>query len=345
MIFSFGLKIIFLLLVIGGATAIIGNYIGRAIGRRHLMIFNLRPRHTANAITVLTGILIVCFTVAIMLTVSQDARTALFGLEKLRQDADEKNRLLSDLSLDLERMTAEKEEREKNLAELKTNLDRAKREIAALAQTKAKLNREVKISRQGEMLFKVNDTLLTSLIKAGPERTKLETGLKEILSAADAAVRSFGVNKPEHLIFMSPEDFEHSLEWLQQKSGEYVISVKVARNTLSGEEVSIRFNLAENRLIYSPGEMIAETSVNSTLSRPEIEQEIKKLLATTHLAAKATGVIPDASGSVGKVTYEQLFSLSKKIKTYNKEIRLQSLAKTAVYAIGPLEIDFKILYR
>ncbi|MBN2057480.1 MAG: DUF3084 domain-containing protein [Candidatus Saganbacteria bacterium] len=357
--FVFGAKIIIILLLVGGAIAIIGNYIGRAIGRRRLTVFNLRPRHTANAITILSGIIIVFMTVGVMLTISQDARTALFGLEELRQDVQAKTRLLEQTKEQLELRISERERLDQELLKLrgsleavdndlaraKANLKWAKREIDTLEKTKAKLTQEIKVSRQGNMLFKVNEILLTSVIKAGPDRAKLEAGLKQLLSASDVYVRSYGVQSDKHLIFISPEDFNSTVAELQRLNDERIVAVKVTRNTLFGEEVPVCFELIQNRLIYHAGETVAEEEIAAKLSVPEIEQEIKKLLDRTRSAARQAGVLADPGGSIGSVPYAQIFALAKKINEYSKGVELKTLAKHDTYTIGPLEVEFKIFYK
>jgi uncharacterized protein (DUF3084 family) len=293
----FGVKIIIMLLVIGGAVALIGDYIGHVIGRRRLTLWRLRPRHTAFAITLLTGVLIVFSTLGIILAVSQDARTALFGLEEMRKEISEKSRLLSRTKDELSLRVAEKERVEAEKKEIDARLERAKAdqrqalaEIASLKRTKDKLKEEVQASRQGTVLFKVDETVLTSLIQAGPETAKLETGLRSVLSAADAYVRSFGAVDQKHLIFVSPEDFNRAVTSLQERRGEHIIKVVATRNSLFGEQVPVRFEISDNQLIYKQGAVIAQASLTATLSLPEIEQQIKQLLAITNQTAKQAGV-------------------------------------------------------
>ena len=117
------------------------------------------------------------------------------------------------------------------------------------------------------------------------------------------------------------------------------------RNALFGEEIPVRFEILENKLIYKSGQEIAETVIAANLSIPEIEQEIKRLLSLTHLSAMKAGVLPDPGGSMGSVPYAQILSLAQRIKGYKKGIRLKTLARSDIYAIGPLEIDFKIYYQ
>lgn len=80
-----GVIVIPLLIVISGAVAYVGNLVGRATGRRRLTIFGLRPRSTAQIVTMVTGMLIAIITFATVLLVSRDARTGLFRLNELRE--------------------------------------------------------------------------------------------------------------------------------------------------------------------------------------------------------------------------------------------------------------------
>jgi DUF3084 family protein len=80
-----GVILVPILIVISGAVAYIGNLVGRATGRRRLSIFGLRPRYTATLITVVTGMLITLISLTSVLVFSQDARTALFELNVLRE--------------------------------------------------------------------------------------------------------------------------------------------------------------------------------------------------------------------------------------------------------------------
>lgn len=357
--FTFGARIILFLIIVGGVVAIIGDYIGRSIGRKRLSLFKLRPRSTAAIFTVITGILIALSTLGILLIISQDARTALFGLEEMRTDLFNTKNELNMISSQkdnaekgLATIVAEKGKIDEELAQAKEDLDKSRSEITNLKRTKNKLSKAIKnlekkieASRKGEVLFKVNEVLLISMIQAGPEKNKIETGLKQILSAADAQVRSLGVKSDQHLIFIKPEDFNQTAFALSKKSGEVIVKLIANRNTLFGEEVQVRFILSENVLIYNTGETIAQSSIAPALSIPQIEQEIKKLLATAHQQARQDGIIPDPAGSLGSVPYSEIFRLAKKINSHKKGVTLKALAKRKTYTMGPLEIKFMVYYQ
>ena len=85
------------LILVSGLVAFVGNQVGRAIGRRRLAILGLRPRHTAQVITVITGMLITVVTLAVVLLVSNDARQALFHLQEVRRQVAEQEATLKAL--------------------------------------------------------------------------------------------------------------------------------------------------------------------------------------------------------------------------------------------------------
>ena len=62
----YGIYLIAALIVSGGAIAFIGDRLGTKIGKKRLSIFGLRPRHTSNVITVITGILITGLTIGLL---------------------------------------------------------------------------------------------------------------------------------------------------------------------------------------------------------------------------------------------------------------------------------------
>ncbi|MBQ4213019.1 MAG: DUF3084 domain-containing protein [Selenomonas sp.] len=84
-----GVLLITVLVITGGAIAFIGDRLGTKIGKKRLSIFGLRPRHTSIIITIFTGIVITTLTFGVMAAVSDNVRTALFGMEKLNRTMQE----------------------------------------------------------------------------------------------------------------------------------------------------------------------------------------------------------------------------------------------------------------
>lgn len=335
---TFAAQIVLVLLILGGAIAYIGNYVGRYIGKRRLTIFHLRPRHTAIAITIVSGTLIALSTMAVILVVSQDARTALLGLDQLKKEISGKTRELEAANFVLKEKLQQAKDLEQKLA-------LAKKEISVLQRTREKLDQEIKVAREGQVLFKVGEVITLSLIQAGPEKQKLEQGLQQILSAAEIYVRGFGVKGEESIIYASPEELNQTVYFLSEQRKIYVVKLIASRNVLWGERIPVRLELAENKLIYSAEQEIADLDIAKGLSAAEVEQEIVKLLKTLHGSAREAGVLPDPSGSMGSIPYSEIFDLAKKIKSSNRNVNLKVLASRDIYTMGPLAVKFKVSNR
>ena len=82
----FGIRLMFLLAVMGGLIAYIADKLGSKIGKKKLSVFGLRPHDTSVLLTVLSGVLISLFSVGILAISSESARTALFGMENYRKN-------------------------------------------------------------------------------------------------------------------------------------------------------------------------------------------------------------------------------------------------------------------
>jgi Uncharacterized protein conserved in bacteria with the myosin-like domain len=81
----YSLILVFTVIIISGLIAFVGDWIGLKIGKKRVTIFGLRPHHTAIVITIISGILIAIITVTILAISSNDVRTALFGMEELKE--------------------------------------------------------------------------------------------------------------------------------------------------------------------------------------------------------------------------------------------------------------------
>ena len=175
----FGIRLMFLLAVMGGLIAFIADKLGSKIGKKKLSVFGLRPHDTSVLLTVLSGVLISLFSVGILAISSESARTALFGMEKLQKELfrltteksvaeeeynkamvslKEKNAAIADLDVKIREADAAKTAAERNLLAANNSLNEvrgqyeatqgalvnAKNEVQSLAEARDKLNEEIK---------------------------------------------------------------------------------------------------------------------------------------------------------------------------------------------------------
>ena len=175
----FGIRLMFLLAVMGGLIAFIADKLGSKIGKKKLSVFGLRPHDTSVLLTVLSGVLIALFSVGVLAVSSESARTALFGMEKLQKELfrltsekntaekeydkamnalKEKNAAIADLDVKIREADAAKTAAEKNLLAANNSLNEvrgqyeatqgalvnAKSEVQSLTEARDKLNEEIK---------------------------------------------------------------------------------------------------------------------------------------------------------------------------------------------------------
>lgn len=95
-----GAGTIAIITLVAGAIAYIGDRVGHQVGRRRMTLFGLRPRYTSTIFAVGFGMLIALVVVAVVALVSQEARQALFSINKLNSQittlTEQRDQLLQD---------------------------------------------------------------------------------------------------------------------------------------------------------------------------------------------------------------------------------------------------------
>lgn len=129
-----GLKILFIIAIMGGLIAYMGDKLGTKVGKKRMSLFGLRPKHTSIIVTIVTGLLVAAATVGVLTFTSQSVRTALFGMDQLRAD--------------MAKLTSEVEAKNKELLEGQQLLDANKQELAERLEEIATIQQEVELSRQ-----------------------------------------------------------------------------------------------------------------------------------------------------------------------------------------------------
>ena len=81
---EYGWIMLFVLAIMGGIIAYLGDKIGSRVGKRKIKLFGLRPKYTSILVTILTGISIAAVTLGVMSILSENVRIALFGMQQLR---------------------------------------------------------------------------------------------------------------------------------------------------------------------------------------------------------------------------------------------------------------------
>jgi len=163
----YGVVLITVLVITGGAIAFIGDRLGTKIGKKKLSIFGLRPRHTSIVITIITGILITTLTFGIMAAASENVRTALFGMEKLNREMRAAQTKIEQAAEALTTANAARDKANTDLQAAQADVDKLQQKQAELALRNGELeagNRSLEASNAAlltgnEQLRQRNDVL------------------------------------------------------------------------------------------------------------------------------------------------------------------------------------------
>ena len=173
-------------LVSGGLLAVLGDYLGSKIGKARLRLFNLRPRQTAQFVTILTGTFIAASTLAINFALSKPLRQGVFELQSIL-------RQLRTATSDLNQVTAEKKQVEEHLNASKKEQQSVEKRLLQInrsfTQAKAKLKAA---SSQAELLRKDIKILLTDRQQLLQQKSQLDqqiSTLRQQISIRDQELK------------------------------------------------------------------------------------------------------------------------------------------------------------
>lgn len=136
---------VLMLVAIGGVVAYLADRLGRTLGKKRLSVFGMRPRHTAEFLTVCAGAAIPLVTFAIVMFASAGARDWFLHAAEWRQQRDtayvEVNRANSDLRTIRVTLETEKGQLTKTDQDLKASIA----QVDQLTKKQQELQKEVAI--------------------------------------------------------------------------------------------------------------------------------------------------------------------------------------------------------
>lgn len=280
----YGLALIAVLAVMGGAIAYIGDKLGTKVGKKKLSMFGLRPKHTSIIVTIVTGILIAASTLGILSLTSRDVRTALFGMEALKNEL---TRLSQEVSVKNNELETSRAALQAKIAEFSTLDAKVKESAKQLAEITDELSQVTdERDRTVAALSKVQADYTTAkgdLTKATKEISTLQTTKTEL----DKRVASLNEAKV-------------SLQSDVDRLNELAVNLK------KGIEV-----VREGVVIFRAGEVLSTNVVQGGLSQEQTEQALSQIIyGTNRSITDKLGVQSDLEVLwVSKNDYQQAASL------------------------------------
>lgn len=158
----YGIILVIVLVVMGGAIAFIGDRLGTKVGKKKLSIFGLRPRHTSILVTIVTGFLITAVTLGVVTLASENVRIALFGMEELNAQIRDTEQNLAAVSQELSVMQAERQQNELELQRAREELTKAEAAFMKAQAEVEQIEQDLQLSQaQIDELTAVRDALET----------------------------------------------------------------------------------------------------------------------------------------------------------------------------------------
>ena len=366
----YSLILVFTLILISGLIAFIGDWIGLKIGKKRVTIFGLRPHYTAIFITIISGMLIAIITVSILAISSNDVRTALFGMEELKEklsnlsrEVDLSNTQLSSTKEELKEKTTELQEMEEKYQALSEDIKNKTSQLEELSkiregliEEKDKLDKEVEELnaaikalysgiawiREGEVIFESDEQIALAIIQGQRPVEEIKEELIRFLNEASNRVLTMGAKIDERTnqaLIISQEEFENITQRIYDSDKEMIVRLLSSINVIKGEPVVAHFNLLENKLLFKLDEEIISEEIESSEVYSEVEKQLFSLLRKVNIIAVQEGIIPDPKTSfVGTVSAINLYNTVRTIVESGKKMKVTAISVNDTWSTGPLRV-------
>ena len=355
----------FILFVMGGVTAYMGDRLGSYIGKKRHSTFGLRPRHTAMLWTVVSGGVIAVGTLALFVALNNTFKTALIrGPQLLAANSDlaNRNRALVRRNTD----AAQRAERDEQLAlAAQAKAATAQKTLMAvagqLAGTKAILTQSRTVLAQSRTVLAQRQAALAS---ARLNLTQAQRGLGSTrgnLRIAQAQVRQAraGVQNAKHQAQAAGNEVV--------QANKTVLSLGIQQDALTAETAKLKSqNQAQERqlqdsegrpLIFRREEELGRTVISARQEPEALRGELSAFLDQVEATARQRGaggpeptpaiIIPapgEASGSSAAARAAALDALSENIAAqggFMPSIVVVADARYNTFRGEPVKLDLR----
>ena len=239
-----GWFMLIVLAVMGGLIAYLGDKIGSKVGKRKIKLMGLRPKYTSILVTIMTGISIAVVTLGVMSVLSENARVALFGMNKLRQQQhvleEQRDRLLAEA----DKLAREMQEKNDLLAD-----------------------NELKLASQEEQLDGANDRLRLTLLD-----------LEQVQAARDDASAQLGIVQTAfnqvHADLATAQGEIEELEHTKAGLTKTVAALDERNRLLNKSMLTVR----EGTVLFRVGEVLSSSVLTAGQSQDETRSQLSGIM-------------------------------------------------------------------
>ncbi|MHB2019983.1 MAG: DUF3084 domain-containing protein [Candidatus Xenobia bacterium] len=244
---------------LSGGIAILGNQVGRFVGRRKLSIFHVRPRYTSYVVTFTTGLLIFVAAVLVLLALSRPVNQMLLHMDELQTKYGA-----------LQQQTAEQQQ----------ELEKAKQRLVDISGE----------LRDSNPVFKGDDIVYMGLINCSVSPSDIESQLDAVLQAGNqfvvklhnSRVKDSPVPDDTRMLGYARQDADSKSKIVEQLShlhGNHVVVLRALWNIYDRDRV-VPVNIEVWPFVeaFSKNEVIASLRFTGKEPRGAVLPDMQKFL-------------------------------------------------------------------
>ncbi len=291
-----GVLLILYILVISSLIAVVGDRVGYRVGKKRLTLFNLRPRHTAILVAIVTGLAISSLTLATLLLLNRSLTTALFDYQ----------RTISTYQISINTLTREIEVEQGRLQGIQAELETARTALSN-AQAELRLTQTQRGDAQ-ERLRQIQDQvqeLRDQLAQIEQERSDAQDQLPQLRSdLQQLRAEAADAQSQKRALELDRDRLERSLSVAQS-----TLTGLEAEKTRLESEIQLLWQSAQRfrqgPVVILAGEILAVGVVDSQdLSSPlpdpssdehPLRQQVNAILAQAEAQVRQLGARPPDS--------------------------------------------------
>jgi uncharacterized protein (DUF3084 family) len=296
-----------ILAIMGGAIAYIGDKLGSKIGKRKIMLFGLRPKHTSILVTILTGISIAAITLGVMAVLSEHVRIALFGLYQIQMQKAELEQQKDQLGQQVQQLITEMKE--------KNNL------LAANEELLRSQEKQIEDSNQ-----RMQITLL-DLDQARAARDDMSKQLSVVQTAYDQTYSNLSRAQGEI------NDLETTKKQLTQ-----TIAVLDERITILKEVMQ---NVREGTVMFRVGEVLSRVTINGGMDETKTRETLNTFMNQTNTMIRQRLGVNDDKAVVLYVSQEEYNSAINQLvhSSGKKLVRITAAGNIMLGEAAPVNVE------
>ena len=353
--------LLILSLILGSAgLAVLGDSVGTKYGKKRISLFGLRPKHTSRLITAFTGGFIALGTLVVMSVLSQDVRTALFGMKILQQQ-------MSDLQFQLKRSEENARQAQASLAEASTSLDLTSFELDSMRndqlilemqrdelhatlqvmrEESQQLRSQIKSLRSEAIALSANVLLGQTAFEPGMSREEIAAGMNALKQQVRLNVlsrisdQSFTRMRDVPVEFVPEEEAALIDELVSADMRQYVRALSV-ENYVYGDDMSIMVRLESGTsiILYRDGEAVYRKFFANG-NKDKSEETLHIFLRELREKVIRDGILPEPStNNVGTLDAEAFFSAVETLNQIDVPVIISAIASGDIYTEGPVVIE------